>query len=148
MLDTRTRRVWAYRAAIATGALVAIAGSQLLARHVHAFHPPSWPLVALLTASATAVGLYSFYWGWRAWRARDEFEQSGRLSAWCWGGALGLLATAPVFAFCASGGLSLLVPGFVPHQPARIAFMAGYLLPCLFQVTGYFVALGLFYRSR
>jgi hypothetical protein len=30
----------------------------------------------------------------------------------------------------------------------RIAFMAGYLLPCLFQVTGYFVALGLFYRSR
>jgi hypothetical protein len=115
--------IWAYYAAAIVGALALMAASMLWLGHGVA--DPGRRVVGMTAVSGLAV-VWSLVFIARIWRRQDEFARAGSHFSWYWGGALGLLATLPVYVFIAEGGLHWLNPQ-VPIGPHLFrAFVLGY----------------------
>lgn len=104
--------------------------------------PPLKGVVAI--AAVTAAALIGEAWALGfvslMHRSFDEFQQERAKSAWYWGGGVGLVATMPIWAFIASGGVKLVEPTWPVTRPLLMAFTLGFVLPCAGLGIGYFVA--------
>jgi uncharacterized membrane protein len=87
----------------------------------------------------------------------DEFGQQASRVAWYWGGALGLLASLPIFVFVEFGGLTLLLSHatlaadhYTPAEGrARAAILRlGYLIPVVTQTIGFLLVRGWWWLTK
>ncbi|HEV2365106.1 MAG TPA: hypothetical protein VGS12_13020 [Caulobacteraceae bacterium] len=92
-------------------------------------------VVAATAAAALGMG-WAFAFLIRGFKAMDEFAQQGARVGWYFGGTAGLALSTPLFAFIGLGGLHWLWPSVPIGRPLQNAFMLGYFLPVLLQVSG------------
>jgi len=101
-----------------------------------------------MTAATIVFAGYTLFIASFIWRTRDEFEKSGRLNSWYWGGSFGLMAAVAFLTFLRFGGVSLLAPSLSFNSSEMNAFAAGFLCPIIFQVVGFLIAYTLWRRAR
>jgi len=148
MLDRRSWKKWRYRSAMLAGALVFWAAVRLIRAHSPGPYSPRWPMVALMTTATIALACYSLVFARFIWRTRDEFEKSGRLHSYYWGGAFGLMAAVTFLTFVQFGGVSLLFPSITFDHNLMGVFSAGFMCPIIFQLLGFLISYTLWRRAR
>lgn len=138
MPSRRQLTVWALFSTALLGGW-AIAFSLLALRRTAPVGHDASPGAILLATLGTAVAVaWAFAFSREAFRRLDEFQQQASRFAWYWGSAVGLAASAPLFAFIGLGGLHWLFPAaFHLGKDLFRAFAIGYALPLLFQTAGW-----------
>ena len=142
MADSRTQRIRT-DAAIAALGMILLLGLFLLALWIgRPSQPASGPRFSTLggiilgTAGTAVMAGWWGFWGFRIVRAMDEYKQHVERASWFWGGLLGLMASAPVYAFIMFGGLHWLNSERPVGRDLANAFAHGYMLPIFMQVAG------------
>ena len=122
----RTVERWIYGVAAVAGALVLMVGARLILGPA----PPGVLVEGRRVMVVTVVSALSAIWALvfivRIFRTQDEFSRASSKFAWYWGGALGLLATLPVYGFIMLGGLHWLNPAIPASRDLARAFQLGY----------------------
>ena len=95
---------------------------------------PSIGVVVLAAGLAVFLALHTLYW----WRALDEAAKEAHKWAWWWGGNIGFIVGAAVFAIAALAGVNLLPAPIAQTEAALIP--AGFFAAFTAQAIGYAVA--------
>jgi len=95
---------------------------------------PSVGVVVLAAGLAVFLALHTYYW----WRSLDEAAKEAHKWAWWWGGNIGFIVGAAVFAIAALAGVNLLPAPIAQTEAALIP--AGFFAAFTAQAIGYAVA--------
>ena len=146
MIDSRTRRIWAYAAIALLGGSTIAVTPILFFRHVSNGVADPTRIVATTIAGGLAM-LWAFGFAIRGFRSMDEFMRQRSQVAWYWGGFLGLAVSFPIYSFVAGGGLQWILspagvaaPVTYSGQVVSTAFAAGYGLLMVMEMIGFGVA--------
>lgn len=121
---------------IGTGGMLVIL---LLLVAMFRFAGPMLGPAGRIVAGTAGAAVLVLWWGVFAGRvsgAQDEYQRWMEHRAWYSGGLVGLMASAPVYAFIGLGGLTWLNLAPAADPASARAFTTGYMLPLMLQMAG------------
>jgi hypothetical protein len=139
-MSRRERLMWTYRIAGPAGALGMAALFLLLFHARPGEHAVSSGRLAGGLVMVVVIMAWTFAFAYLTARQEDEYTLTAAKFAWFWGGLIGLVCSAPVLAFLAWRGMSLIDPKLLPPSRAALPLILGYLLAIVFQLVGYMAA--------
>ena len=137
MIQQRNRKPLGYAAIGILGGLALVYAPHLMFRGAIPYNPIDPARVVLTTISITLTTAWAIVFAGLSYFHADEFLQQGPRVAWYWGGLLGLMASLPVCAFIASGGLHWLWPAVPSNRNLAVTFVLGYSLLAVMQMIGF-----------
>lgn len=136
MVDQRQWKIWGLLATAVAGSWAIVGAGYLAPRGpaANGVHPLRILIIVAIVTVAMAWALAFLIF---AFRRLDEYQRQASQFSWYWGTTIGLVASAPIYAFIAMGGLHWLWPDSFHLGPDLLrAFVIGYGLPLVMQVAG------------
>lgn len=136
MFEPRTLNVAAYAAVALGGGLVIEATPLLLVPRAAS----GLGSVIAFTGFILAAVTWSTFFAVKAHYRLDEFQRERAKGAVFWGVTVGIVASAPVYAFVEMGGIRRVAPAVAGGKPLAMAFASGYGLALVFIALGTCIA--------
>lgn len=135
-MERRTLNVVTYTAVALAGGLALEAAPLLLVPRAST----GWGSVIAFTGFVLAAATWATSFAIKAHDGLDEFQRERAKSAVYWGVTVGIVASAPIYAFVEMGGLQRVAPSVAGGKPLAIAFASGYGLAVVFIALGTCIA--------
>ncbi len=106
-----------------------------------------WAALGFTAATGAAVA-WGLAFAMRAHRSLDEYQRERARRATYWGTVGGIVASAPVYAFVAMGGLHRISSSIPTGKPLAVAFASGYGLALVSVIVGITISAAFVRRAR
>lgn len=136
-MDSRRLLLWRWILVAWAGAWAVMFLPRLLLGPAPAFGVIQPTRVVVTAACAAVAMVWTYAFGFYAYRKLDEFQQEAGKFSWYIGGSAGLAVSAVAFTFLAWGGWRLLDATAPVSREAFNAFRLGFAVPVLCQLAGF-----------